>query len=126
VSALLEKVAGTDTLDVRSRALTSLGDIGDPSCIPGLIALWERGRDGDDGYIQTGVSLILPRAFRSGEAYEPLVAALAHPNWNVRYYAIGTLQHMGDRRAREKIAPLVHDPNPVVRGEAERALEALR
>jgi len=55
-----------------------------------------------------------------------LLATLHHPNADVRKEAVWALYNYGDPATMPALSNCVHDPNPLVREAATRALEVFR
>jgi len=123
-AALVTVVASNQASELRTVALNALGQLKAPESVAGMIEVWKLDPTvNDNGPIQEGVRYTLRDM--SAVAYDPLIAALRDPHPNVRAFAADTLALIGDKRAIKAIEPLVEDPDPAVRHEAETALERL-
>lgn len=124
IPALLAKAGSRDIVDVRYSAAAALGVIGDPAAARGLIALWEREDDRDDGVVNLEAFASLVKIGRP--AVPALVAAFRSDSWNVRFYAALTLGRIGGPEARRALEAQRRDPSAAVRSNVESALERLR
>lgn len=122
--ALVDTMAGFDSLRVRSAALMSLEDLADPVSVPPLIAIGRR-TEGDNatGVIQVGAADVLGNL--PDIAFDQLVNALADSHWKVRWMAVSALGDIGGLRAREALIPHLDDPNGSVRTMARISLDRL-
>jgi len=106
-------------INVRRRAATALGKIGQPAgkSLVGLL------KDPDPEMRRVAVEQL--GKIRHPEALEPLLAALRDPDPNVQWWAAWALGEMGSA-AEEDLKKLLRDPDRGVRRWAKEALNKLK
>lgn len=102
---------------VRVYSAMALGEIGDPSAIPALIALMD-----DDNYeIRKAAGIAISKMGETG--FATLISALSNSNWKVRQAVAIALGTLNDPRAVQPlIQVLLNDNDHRVRSVAERAI----
>lgn len=98
-------------------AIRALGDIGDPSAVPLLLAA-TNGPNRQEAFLALG-KLKDPRAEAA------LIAGLQDPAWRTRMNAAMALGPLGGPKADAALRPVLDDPEPVVREWAARSLEMI-
>jgi HEAT repeat protein len=147
--ALVASASGSETLEVRRRALEALGFLGDDPSVQGLIAdgyahrepsmrisaLFAMGRSADSRWLEHAVrelesqdpELRFEAARALGEiedtqAVRPLIKALVDSDLEVRLAAVEALGHIGGEQAIDALRQLTNSETEAV---AEAAAEAL-
>ena len=119
VPGLIEALTDEDPR-IRSAAVQTLGEIGDPSAVPHLLQVVNHERDGNIRWQATGALSKMGPAAVSG-----LVDALSDEDWKVRRSACEALWAMAEPAAAPGLIKTLTDPNDVVRQAASGALEAM-
>jgi HEAT repeat protein len=118
VEPLIEALRDKD-INVRQRAGTALGKIGQPA-VRSLVALL---RDPDPAMRRVAVEQL--GKIRDPEALEPLLTVLRDPDPNVQWWAAWALGEMGEA-AEEDLKKLLHDPDRKVLHWAKEALNKIK
>jgi HEAT repeat protein len=115
---LLEVLAGADGPGVEAAALAALGELGDPRAADAVA----RRLEGGDRDLRRVAAVALRRMAPAGAA-ERLVRALGDADWRVRLAAARTLERVEAPEAADALREVrAHDPDPLVRRAAARAL----
>jgi HEAT repeat protein len=119
VPGLVEALDSEDAR-IRSAAVKTLGEIGDPNSVPDLLQVVNREPDSNIRWLATGA------LSKIGQAAVPgLTKALRDEDWKVRRSACEALWGMGDVTAVPSLVEALLDRNDVVRQAAASALEAM-
>ncbi len=116
----LVEALGSEDARIRSAAVKTLGDIGDPNSVPDLLQVINREPDSNIRWLATGA------LSKMGQAAVPgLTKALHDDDWKVRRSACEALWGMGEASAVPGLVEALMDRNDVVRQAAASALEAM-
>lgn len=116
VEGLVAALDHTDP-DIQYEAVEALGEIRDPATVAPLIALFTA-----DGYTAVRWKVAEALAKIGTPAVDPLIAALSHPDDDVRWKAAVALGEIRDPRAVGPLIRLLSDPDRFVKGRAALAL----
>jgi HEAT repeat protein len=119
VPGLIEALRDDDAR-IRSAAVKTLGEIGDPNAVPPLLQIVNQEADGNIRWQATGALSKMGKAAVPG-----LVTALQDEDWKVRRSACEALWGIGEPAAVPGLAEALLDRNDVVRQAAASALEAM-
>ncbi len=103
--------------DIQYEAVEALGDIRDPATVAPLAALFTA-----DGFTAVRWKVAEALARIGTPSVDPLVAALSHPDDDVRWKAAIALGEIKDSRAIEPLVRLLSDTDRFVKGRAALAL----
>jgi HEAT repeat protein len=103
----------SEELETRRAAITALGRIGDPACVPSLIGILR------DPELTVDAAAALAR-IGDRRAYEPLLELLVHDRPAVRQAAVGALNSLGHPRMPHDVRRFLMEANPYMRESAVR------
>lgn len=116
VHGLISALTHTDP-DIQYEAVEALGDLRDPIAIPPLATLFS-----GDGFSGVRWKVAEALAKIGKPAVDTLIAALAHPDDDVRWKAAIALGEIQDPRAIDPLLGLLTDPDRFVKSRAAIAL----
>lgn len=116
IRGLITALSHTDP-DIQYEAVEALGDLKDPAAIPPLAALFS-----GEGYSGVRWKVAEALAKIGSPSVDSLIAALAHPDDDVRWKAALALGEIRDVRAVEPLIRLLADPDRFVKSRAALAL----
>lgn len=122
VPALLEQATGSDA-GIRSRAIRTLGNVGQPQDIPALVTLLlksERGRERDD--LEKAVMLVSARIPDPPRQAAPMLEILSKAGDGDRLILLPAVGRIGGEEALAAIQKALESPNAEIRDPAVRGL----